>query len=1677
MTRLTTIALALALAALPVVLRADNASCSLFSSSYADSIVNPSKGEDSDFFVNTGGIPNIMFLVDNSKSMRRMPPDGASQGWGTFEPTGNATAGAGFGCANAYANALVFHSSCGTTTLEGRAYNPDIATGGNPPVWAEAKGSTGQYCPYMISGNQAPATDRPGFDPDFSPKFFNSDRVYHDTLNMQLGVPDGWDDVDTSPHAATSVANYCSGRDTQAKRDSCAACMKSNGYWFDGTYLTAVGPSCGRTADCAAHTEGTCIKDSTGLEYSGTKDGSAHCKTPNVWFSGNFLNFYPPKFIVARKILKDTLAAVRKIRLGITRFGTSGWNSIPVLDESLNPSCNMLGSPSSFDANRSAVKTAINQIRFDQWTPLAETLLSVGRLYTSRSLTYFNSTYDDANFLEGTSSNQKSVCFNCQRSSVLIISDGLPTRDGKIPDTSFASSAMTQTAADTAGVYAGKAGYNITRISSTDCPLCNTDAEKSDRYDATNNPNGVKDGDCMGNQSSGACDDNLNAIPSYLPKVAWYLQNVDLRPDTEADFDGALMTKKQTLTTYTIGLGTRGNASLILDHTAQSGGGLYNGGLDTDVVDAKALRDAIMKTLEDVNTRSTSFGAAALSPLQAAAAQGVLVPRFEPSSSPHWNGHLYQFKLFSEFAGGCYTVSSNSGPANGDYDCDGKCNSVFLQDGSGQFIMENGEGLFVVNDPPNRASCGFGNKCGTGNCATASTATAVPLWDAGDKLAAVDFNAKPPSVRSSGFKPWNERRIFTVVDKNHDGNLTADDKPLVQLDGTEAQANELTPYLNIKGSGFCSDFASRLVKAGNPVGNTIRTELAQSTPQYTACARTMIQYMRGADIFNDLSKYQTGACSTYPSTYCTRPYQLGDVFHSSPVEVHAPLVSDGILCDGGYDAQCLASLYRTPTRGPSAGGNANAYDDYAKSSTYHRRNKFALVGANDGLLHAFHTAVYDTTAQKYSERPEDTASYGEEIWAFAPPDLLPKMPLFLGSTHQFFVDGTPMVRDAWFDGGQGNRLNASPSKDGVKQGAEFHTVAVVGERRGGTHYFALDVTDAGKELDAQPRFLWIYPQPTSAEQLAFGETYADFTPTPPPIGPVRIDAGAPPCAADVPSYDGGSGTRCYKEKWIAFLSGGFDPQYTKGRGVHMVDLETGEELFDFSQPSGGAGTCSASSDPRCFLNYPVAASVGMMSWGRNANQLGTNPNDYFFDTATFGDTGGQVWVIRFNEPGVRDPAGSGLVNNWFGARVLQQDKGGAMTCGLDFCETQPFFYITSNVALSVNGAYRVLLGTGDRFNLLDVAGGTCSAENLRACVTKGCSVKLDDGAGNAGAVYGVSSLGTQSYHMDHPALCSRTVASTYSMVATTPPGGNCTSVTTRIGKFTISCPSTTACSGVAESSAKSLSLSCQFDANNEKCEPASLGEPGLNIDVKGNPDKKNWFFSIKVFEASGDRSIFRTLDEAKLYDGARLSDRTSDLVLINDHDADPTKPLASPDGLGWRYYFDHGEPSTVTPADIKIGSGTYHIWRTDERVASTTGVGGGCAYWNTMQPAVLPESYDPATECPRKATCTAGKSQLSYLYGASPATGGQCLVIDNATQRSQKNETLVPPHMGKLVAYLSQNQVSFGLTTVRIPQGGSNISLGEAQDFTQLQEWLPIDRATHACRHSDKNGAAPTTCQ
>ncbi len=1686
----------------------------LLATSYMDALLNPAKGEDTDFFVRAGGVPNIFFLLDSSGAMSRLPPDGPASygGPGAPLPPGvlltdpsvvNATAAAArtVGCgldAISVANPLFaqnptfvqmndrkFYTPCGVAqnqALVGDFYKGDPSvTGGADYAYQSSA------CPYYTSSDSQTYSTNGGYDPEFynpAPNnlqipsvLFVKGLIYHDNVhdagsdgetnrnwarNNSYAVGhnfgNGWTarvtpaqtfpyKIDSSTYA--DITSFCNAQGTtalangQVPSDVCKTCLQAKGWYYDGFLLQRP-------------------IDGVSKQY------------PSIWYTGNYLNFFPPKFVAMRKILKDIVATQSKIRMALARFGGDGYKFL----KEFNPTC--AHPESSFDQNRGSYITLVNGVAFDGLAPLSRALFDVGRYYHSPGLSWFGSTWEKSNSGSGQdtwessdNSNDYAICYSCQTSSVIVLTGATPQcgdGGGNVAATctpAYGGTSLppggdgTSMADANAGRYAGDATTGILDVSTADCPSC-------------------------------AAFSGDNDYKNDLARVSWYLHNLDLRDNQEQTKDCKKNGGRQTLDVYTVGYGTstQPDANAILAGAASAGGGLFVGAEDPSV-----LRSGLLSVLEEISGRSTSFSVATVSTLQTTSGHSVIVPRFDPEKSPFWKGHLYSYDLYSEFVNACdptHPSAATSPPCctpngAGDLDCDGKCQSVFLQDKDGKFIQEGGDGFFYRNDPDTKAACAQAPACGTA-CGDVSSTPAQPWWDAATGLDATS---------------WSARKVYTVVDTAEPyGRLDRTDGTLL-LSTSDEVAGKIMPYLGVGGGQVCNRVADRIETAGDAVTATVvRTSALE-------CTKTIIRWVLGADVFNAAGRKATDVkpwpppCpdTTRPATVGIppvlpnlpdqeqlpdRPYKLGDVFHSSPVAVDPPLPIDGILCPNGLHNQCLTALWNTPTED----ANDAAYRAYSEATAYAHRRKIVLVGSNEGLLHAFNDGAWNANEDDpytagvdeshwpffgyYDRGNSSSGIWAEELWAFLPPDLWPKLGLMLSGEHQLMVDGTAMVRDVWVDGSTNGLAGTSPADD-VKQKQEFHTVAVVGERRGGTRYFALDITNATKLRGSgftAPTFLWIYPQPSAAESLAFGESYDDFLPAPAPIGPVRIRADANSGGTHVKTKTmslGGSDVP-YHEEWIAFLSGGFDPNYLRGRGVHMVDVWSGREIWDFSYPWDSSlkdpndpTSTMDSNDPRLALKYPVASAVGMVMWGpgsRRENGLGY-ANDGFFDTATFGDTGGQVWTLRFHVPGelgTADANGDQRVKNWYGARAFQMGWNGTSSSP-SFGYQHPFFYITANTALPGSYIFRTYLGTGDRFNLLDTNGGICAPDNIRACLMRGCSVSLP-----ATSNYlATPSLGRQKRTLSE----TGTGSTTYGSAAET-------AVTQVEGRARIEisgCPSP-ASSGDATSTTKDASFACTQDsAGRWGCSSTFTSNYGSQLSLSNSsnaPSVRNWYLSLRVFDDQGSRAPFATPDQAKAYDAARLWIRdtgggttvtqSGDIVLIDSALQNPTA-LATASSAGWAIYYNHG-PSVV------VDDVTYTVSKLDERTSSVSSL-YGMLTWNTTQPSLSVSATTTSGSC-FVSKCVAEDRRVAYHYAAHPLTGGSVLHDSSGNPiRAAVSNTLVPAQGDQPTVFVNQKgQVIVSQTVVNPEKGAGSMSSGGAMDSIMDLGWIEVSEATHACRHA-----------
>ena len=228
--------------------------------------------------------------------------------------------------------------------------------------------------------------------------------------------------------------------------------------------------------------------------------------------------------------------------------------------------------------------------------------------------------------------------------------------------------------------------------------------------------------------------------------------------------------------------------------------------------------------------------------------------------------------------------------------------------------------------------------------------------------------------------------------------------------------------------------AGALLDARTPASRTIYTAIGGTRHNFLASngalnntvmgvsseslADDVINFTRGVDSFDtDADGNDTEA----------RDWKLGDIFHSTPVLVFPP-----------------------PLSSPDSD-----YDNF--KSTYANRETVLLVGANDGMLHAFR------------------ASDGVELWGFVPPDLLNDLRGLTNrfGQHRYFVDSTPVVAD-------------------VKTGGAWKTIALFGLRRGGGSYHALDISNT-----ANPTYLW-----------SFTDAEIDESWSVPQIGKIKLNDGS-----------------------------------------------------------------------------------------------------------------------------------------------------------------------------------------------------------------------------------------------------------------------------------------------------------------------------------------------------------------------------------------------------------------------------------------------------------------------------------------------------------------------------------------------------------------------------------------
>ena len=402
-------------------------------------------------------------------------------------------------------------------------------------------------------------------------------------------------------------------------------------------------------------------------------------------------------------------------------------------------------------------------------------------------------------------------------------------------------------------------------------------------------------------------------------------------------------------------------------------------------------------------------------------------------------------------------------------------------------------------------------------------------------------------------------------------------------------------------------------------------------------------------------------------------------------------------------------------------------DDSAKTLVF--------FGANDGMLHA----VLDDIDPDV-DVSGDEINYGREAWAFIPPDQLNRLKYILeGTSHRDYVDSSPKIY--FHDVDEDRRVD---SGDGDK------VILVCGLRKGGSSYFALDITDPDT-----PKYLWRIGNANDAETGTVelsnvlrnaGDTFQDGD-------TLRLWNGAGEWHDAALVVGGETGNvfvtfdnrtlHFYPGQWLGNLTSGMYQDWDYGNGVtgpfvwgkivsmtstdpDVVIAELGQS---WSEPEfgrvkttdndtlgtvvcfigGGYSADNSAGKAMVAVNVFTGAVVKKFTTGMNYSLASTvkvvdeNGNG-FVDKIYVGDLGGQMW--RFGQV-TTDSAGNPLsfpdcnenIQSWVGQILFT-----APTYEVDSTTYRRKFFYPPSVTLE-KGYDLVFMGTGDRENACDTTVG------------------------------------------------------------------------------------------------------------------------------------------------------------------------------------------------------------------------------------------------------------------------------------------------------------------------------------------------------------------------------------
>ena len=385
-------------------------------------------------------------------------------------------------------------------------------------------------------------------------------------------------------------------------------------------------------------------------------------------------------------------------------------------------------------------------------------------------------------------------------------------------------------------------------------------------------------------------------------------------------------------------------------------------------------------------------------------------------------------------------------------------------------------------------------------------------------------------------------------------------------------------------------------------------------------------------------------------TPSSRPvYTITDPTETSNVDL-----ADGNHAFAISNAGLTAALLGMP--GTATVADRDALIDWARSNRVgdplHTRPQVVEYGGstgnvlffstNQGLLHAVDINLPAAVGD---------SSGGDELFAFMPRRLLANVYQQsldqTGASHIYGLDGTLTV---W---------RQDKDNDGVINNAD-KVYLYLGMRRGGTAYYAFDVTDP-----TQPVLMWQIDE-TVAGFAALGQTWSG-------LRRATIDDNG--TLRDVLIFGGGYDADQDTAGTVRNPAG--DDQ---GLGVYIIDAHTGALLT-----SVGPGTPAFTKNAASMI-YSIPADIRITDSDSNGID----------DRLYFGDMGGQLWRIDIKEgAAITNPAALSA----YRIADLGLDASGAATAA----SNRRFYYAPSVARVSRGGqlVYALSIGSGYRAHPLN----------------------------------------------------------------------------------------------------------------------------------------------------------------------------------------------------------------------------------------------------------------------------------------------------------------------------------------------------------------------------------------